>query len=153
MKTYLDETLETKLKELRDYESETYIRWGSRKRIFKIVGVRFEIKFCKAEMLLRDTMHDGHIKKKLQMVEMMHRALDALNKKCEESGYTRIQPNTRCFNFDKKTALVCDTDDEKPILNKIHKDEPDMMIFSVEELLKMHPIRLYESKRIVKQIR
>ena len=45
MKTYLDETLETKLKELRIYESETYEKWGNRKRIFKMVGVKFEIKF------------------------------------------------------------------------------------------------------------
>ena len=152
MKTYLDETLKTKLKELRDYESETYIRWGSRKRIFKMVGVRFEIKFCKAEMLLRDTMHNGHVKKKLQMVEMMHRALDALNKKCEESGYTRIQPNTRCFNFDKKTAIVCDTDDEKPILNKIHKNEPDMMIFSVEELLRCIPSDFMQAKELLSKL-
>jgi len=152
MKTYLDETLETKLKELRDYESETYIRWGSRKRIFNMVGVRFEIKFCKAEMLLRDTMHNGHVKKKLQMVEMMHRALDALNKKCEESGYTRIQPNTRCFNFDKKTAIVCDTDDEKPILNKIHKDEPDIMIFSVEELLRCIPSDFMKAKELLSKL-
>jgi len=152
MKTYLDETLETKLRELRNYESETYIRWGSRKRIFKMVGVRFEIKFCKAEMLLRDTMHNGHVKKKLQMVEMMHRALDALNKKCEESGYTRIQPNTRCFNFDKKTAIVCDTDDEKPILNKIHKNEPDMMIFSVEELLRCIPSDFMQAKELLSKL-
>ena len=152
MKTYLDETLETKLKELRDYESETYIRWGSRKRIFKMVGVKFEIKFCKAEMLLKDTMHDGHVKKKLQMVEMMHRAFDALNKKCEESGYTRIQPNTRCFNFDSKTAIVCDTDDEKPILNKIHKDEPDMIIFSVEELLRCIPSDFMKAKELLSKL-
>ena len=152
MKTYLDETLDTKLKELRIYESETYERWGSRKRIFKMVGVNFEIKFCRAEMLLKDTLHDAHAKKKLQMVEMMHRALDALNKKCEESGYTRIQPNTRCFNFDKKKAIVCDTDDEKPILNKIHKDEPDMMIFSVEELLRCIPSDFMKAKELLSKL-
>ena len=152
MKTYLDETLETKLKELRIYESETYERWGSRKRIFKMVGVNFEIKFCRAEMLLKDTLHDAHTKKKIQMVEMMHRAFDALNKKCEESGYTRIQPNTRCFNFDNKTAIVCDTDDEKPILNKIHKDEPDMMIFSVEELLRCIPKDFMKAKELLSKL-
>lgn len=152
MKTYLDETLDTKLKELRIYESETYERWGSRKRIFKMVGVDFEIKFCRAEMLLKDTLHDAHAKKKIQMVEMMHRAFDALNKKCEESGYTRIQPNTRCFNFDKKTAIVCDTDDEKPILNKIHKDEPDMMIFSVEELLRCIPKDFMKAKELLSKL-
>lgn len=152
MKTYLHESLETKTKDLRIYESETYEKWGSRKRIFKIVGVRFEIKFCKAEMMLRDTMHNGHVKKKLQMVEMMHRAFVALNKKCEESGYIMIQPSSRCFNFDKKTAIVCDTDNEKPILMKIHKNEPDMMIFSVEELLRCIPKDFMEAKELLSKL-
>ena len=152
MKTYLHESLETKAKELRIYESETYEKWGSRKRIFKIVGVRFEIKFCKAEMMLRDTMHNGHVKKKLQMVEMMHRAFVALNKSCEESGYIMIQPSSRCFNFDKKTAIVCDTDDEKPVLMKIHKHEPDMMIFSIEELLRCIPKDFMEAKQLLSKL-
>jgi len=152
MKTYLHESLETKTKELRIYESETYEKWGSRKRIFKIVGVRFEIKFCKAEMMLRDTMHNGHVKKKLQMVEMMHRAFVALNKSCEESGYIMIQPSSRCFNFDKKTAIVCDTDDEKPVLMKIHKHEPDMMIFSIEELLRCIPKDFMEAKQLLSKL-
>ena len=152
MKTYLHESLETKTKELRIYESETYEKWGSRKRIFKIVGVRFEIKFCKAEMMLRDTMHNGHVKKKLQMVEMMHRAFVALNKSCEESGYIMIQPSSRCFNFDKKTAIVCDTDDEKPVLMKIHKNEPDMMIFSIEELLRCIPKDFMKAKELLSKL-
>jgi len=152
MKTYLHESLETKTKELRIYESETYEKWGSRKRIFGIVGVRFEIKFCKAEMMLRDTMHNGHVKKKLQMVEMMHRAFVALNKRCEESGYIMIQPNSRCFNFDKKTAIVCDTDDEKPILLKIHNNEPNMMIFSIEELLRCIPKDFMEAKELLSKL-
>ena len=152
MKTYLHESLETKTKELRIYESETYEKWGSRKRIFKIVGVRFEIKFCKAEMMLKDTMHNGHVKKKLQMVEMMHRAFVALNKRCEESGYIMIQPNSRCFNFDKKTAIVCDTDDEKPILMKIHKNEPDMMISSIEELLRCIPKDFMAAKELLSKL-
>lgn len=152
MKTYLHESLETKTKELRIYESETYEKWGSRKRIFKIVGVRFEIKFCKAEMMLKDTMHNGHVKKKLQMVEMMHRAFVALNKRCEESGYIMIQPNSRCFNFDKKTAIVCDTDDEKPVLYKVHKNEPDIMIFSVEELLRSIPQDFMEAKALLSKL-
>jgi len=152
MKTYLDETLETKLKELRIYESETYEKWGNRKRIFKMVGVKFEIKFCRAEIMLKDILHDAHTKKKLQMVEMMLRAFDSLNIKCEESGYTMIQPSSRCFNFDKKTAIVCDTDDEKPILIKIHKNEPDMMIFSVEELLRCIPKDFMEAKQLLSKL-
>ena len=152
MKTYLDENLETKLKELRMYESETYEKWGSRKRIFKMIGVDFEIKFCRAEQMLRDTLYKGNAKKKMQMVEMMHRAFVALNKSCEESGYIMIQPSSRCFNFDKKTAIVCDTDDEKPVLMKIHKNEPDMMIFSIEELLRCIPKDFMEAKELLSKL-
>lgn len=152
MKTYLDENLETKLKELRIYESETYEKWGSRKRIFKMIGVDFEIKFCRAEQMLRDTLYKGNPKKKMQMVEMMLRAFVALNKSCEESGYIMIQPSSKCFNFDKKTAIVCDTDDEKPVLMKIHKNEPDMMIFSIEELLRCIPKDFMKAKELLSKL-
>ena len=152
MKTYLDESFESGLKKLRAYESESFERWGSRKRIFKMLGLDFEIKFCRAESMFKDALYKGHVKEKIKMVEMMTRAFDSLNKKCEESGYMRIQPNTRCFNFDKKTAIVCDTDDEKPILNKIHKDEPDMMIFSVEELLRCIPSDFMKAKELLSKL-
>ena len=152
MKSYLDKALEVKLKELRAFELETYERWGSRRRIFKMVGVKFEIKFCRGEQMLKDSLQDDSPRKKMQMVEMMFRAFDALNRKCEESGYTRIQPSTRCFNFDKKTALICDTDEEKPILVKIHKDEKDMMIFSIEELLRCIPKDFMKAKQILSKL-
>ena len=152
MKTYLDETLEDKLKELRVYELETFVKWGNRKRIFKMVGVQFEIKFCKAEQLLKDSLYSDTTAQKLKMVEMMIRAYEQLNIKCEESGYIMIQPNVKCFNFDKKTALVCDTDDEKPALEMIHKDEKDIMIFSIEELLRCIPDDFMKAKQLLSRL-
>ena len=152
MKTYLDETLEDKLKELRVYELETFVKWGNRKRIFKMVGVQFEIKFCKAEQLLKDSLFSNTTAQKLKMVEMMIRAYEQLNIKCEESGYIMIQPNVKCFNFDKKTALVCDTDDEKPALEMIHKDENDIMIFSIEELLRCIPDDFMKAKELLSKL-
>jgi hypothetical protein len=86
------------------------------------------------------------------MVDMMHRAFVALNIKCEESGYIMIQPRAKCFNFDKKTALICDTDDQKPLLVKIHKDEPDIMIFSIEELLRCIPKDFMAAKQILSKL-
>ena len=152
MKTYLDKNLESKLKELRTYELETYEKWGSRKRIFKMVGVQFEIKFCRGEQMLRESLESDVVRKKMQMVDMMFRAFDSLHIKCEESGYNRIQPSTRCFNFDKKTAIICDTDDEKSILYKVHKDEPDIMIFSIEELLRCIPKDFMKAKQILSKL-
>ena len=152
MKTYLDETLEQKLKQLRTYENNTYVKWGNRKRIFKIVGVQFEIKFCKAEQLLRESLQNDAVQKKLKMVEMMLRAFEQLNIKCEESGYAQIQPNARCFNFDNKTALICDTDADKPLLEKIHKDEDNIVIFSVEELLRCIPKDFMQAKVLLSKL-
>ena len=152
MKTYIDETLESKLKELRTYEVDTYIKWGNRKRIFKMVGVQFEIKFCKAEQILKDSLYSDTTAQKLKMVEMMIRAYEQLNIKCEESGYIMIQPNVKCFNFDNKTALVCDTDDEKPALEMIHKDEKDIIIFSIEELLRCIPDDFMKAKELLSKL-
>lgn len=152
MNTYLNESLKDKLKELRLYEVDTRIKWGNRKRIFKMVGVQFEIKFCRAEQMLKDSIHNDSPKKQLQMVEMMLRAYEQLNIKCEESGYIQIQPNARCFNFDNKTALVCDTDSEKPVLEKIHKDEKDIMIFSIEELFRCIPNDFIKAKELLSKL-
>ena len=38
MNTYLNDSLKDKLKELRIYELETKVKWGNRRRIFKMVG-------------------------------------------------------------------------------------------------------------------
>ena len=150
--TYLDKQLNTKLKELRTYESQTYAKWGNRKRIFKIVGVDFEIKFCRAEMILKKSLQSEPAKRKIARVEMMDRALQQLNIKLESSGYHQIQPNARSFRFDNKNILVCDTDEEKPLLIKIHKQEKDVAIFSVEELLRCIPKDFIDAKQLLSNL-
>jgi hypothetical protein len=117
-----------------------------------MVGVDFEIKFLKAEQMLKTSLRTDPPKKQIIMVEMMLRAYEQLNIKCEESGYIMIQPNAKCFTFDKKTALICDTDDEKPVLELIHKDEKDIMIFSIEELLRCIPNDFMRAKELLSKL-
>lgn len=150
--TYLDNQFKDKLKALRTYESETYAKWGNRKRIFKMVGVDFEIKFCRAEMILKESLRSESTQKKITRVEMMDRALQQLNIKLESSGYAQIQPNARSFRFDNKNILVCDTDEEKPLLVKIHKQEKDIAIFSVEELLRCIPKDFMDAKHLLSKL-
>ena len=152
MSNYLEESLKDKLKELRIYEAETKVKWGNLKRIYKMVGVDFEIKFLKAEQMLKTSLRTDPPKRQIIMVEMMLRAYEQLNIKCEESGYIMIQPNAKCFTFDKKTALICDTDDEKPVLELIHKDEKDIMIFSIEELLRCIPDDFMRAKELLSKL-
>tara|TARA_R110002020_G_scaffold453699_1_gene668719 strand:- start:1950 stop:2444 length:495 start_codon:yes stop_codon:yes gene_type:complete len=144
MDNYLIESLEDKLKQLRTYESNIYEKWGNRKRIFKITGVDFEIKFCKAEMMLKESLRKDLPKKKIQMVEMMERALDHLNIECEKSGYHIIQPSYKCFCFQDKIAMVCDTDEQMPLMRKIYRNEDDVLFFSIEELFRCIPKDIME---------
>ena len=150
--TYLDNQLKDKLKELRTYESETYAKWGNRKRIFKMVGVNFEIRFCRAEMILKESLQNETVKRKIARVDMMNRALQQLNIKLESSGYAQIQPNARLFRFDNKNIVVCDTDEEKPLLIKIHKQEEDVAVFSIEELLRCIPKDFMDAKHLLSKL-
>ena len=150
--TYLDKQLKDKLKALRAYESETYAKWGNRKRILKMVGVDFEIKFCRAEMILKQSLQSESIQKKITRVDMMDRALQQLNIKLESSGYPQIQPNARAFRLNNNNILVCDTDEEKPLLVKIHKQEKDIAIFSIEELLRCIPKDFMDAKHLLSKI-
>ena len=150
--TYLDKQLKDKLKALRTYELETYAKWGNRKRILKMVDVDFEIKFCRAEMILKESLRKETTQKKITRVEMMDRALQQLNIKLENSGYAQLEPNVRSFRLDNKNILVCDTDEEKPLLIKIHKEEKDIAIFSIEELLRCIPKDFMEAKHLLSKL-
>ena len=150
--TYLEKQFKDKLKALRAYESETYAKWGNRKRILKMVGVDFEIKFCRAEMMLKESLRKETTQRKISRLEMMDRALQQLNIKLESSGSPQIQPNARLFRFDNKNILVCDTDEEKPLLIKIHKQEEDVAIFSIEELLRCIPKDFMDAKHLLSKL-
>ena len=150
--TYLDNQLKDKLKALRANESETYAKWGNRKRILKMVDVDFEIKFCRAEMILKESLRKETTQRKISRVEMMNRALQQLNIKLESSGYAQLQPNVRSFILDNKNILVCDTDEEKQQLIKIHKEEKDIAIFSIEELLRCIPKDFMEAKNLLSKL-
>jgi len=116
MNTYLDESLKDKLKQLRVYEAETKVKWGNFKRIYKMVGVDFEIKFIKAEQLLKKSLREDPPKKQIAMVEMMMRAYEQLNIKCEGRGYIMI--------FSIEELLRCIPNDfmkAKELLSKLDK--------------------------------
>ena len=117
-----------------------------------MVDVDFEIKFCRAEMILKESLRKETTQRKISRVEMMDRALQQLNIKLESSGYAQLQPNVRSFILDNKNILVCDTDEEKPQLIKIHKEEKDIAIFSIEELLRCIPKDFMEAKNLLSKL-
>lgn len=149
---YLEETFKKQLKDYRDYETSIECKWGGKKRLFKCVDTQLEIKFCKAEMLLKDSLVNGNVREKMQMIQMMYRAYTALIKKTEDNGYTELEPQYRCYKYkNNKIAIVCDLEHELPRLKELHSQDKDVVLFSIEELFRfMHPEYL-EAKETFKE--
>tara|TARA_B100000900_G_C20571932_1_gene713588 strand:- start:846 stop:1340 length:495 start_codon:yes stop_codon:yes gene_type:complete len=138
---YLEETVKSKLKEYRGYVSTIDEEWGGRKRLFKCVDVKLEIKFSKAEMLLKKSLSDDNPKKKLQMIQMMYRAWDALIKEALDRGYEKLEKEFRCYRYGKdKIAIVCDSDLQLSYLKGKYRNDKDTVLFSMQELFNfIHP--------------
>lgn len=140
-KTYLQETLPKQLKDFRDYESSIENEWGGKKRLFKCVDVKLEIKFCRAQMLFDESLIESPVKKKIEMIEMMYRAYNALILKAEENGYKKLLTDYKCYAYNKeKIAIVCDSDLQLSNLKYIHGKDKNVVLFSMEELFRfVHP--------------
>ena len=141
MKRFLQEPIEKQLKDFRDYESSIENDWGGKKRLFKCVDVQLEIKFCKAQMLFDKSLVESPVKKKIEMIEMMYRAYNALITKAEENGYKKLLTDYKCYEYNKeKIAIVCDSDLQLSNLKSIHGKDKNVILFSMEELFRfVHP--------------
>lgn len=150
MKSILDTEVEKRLIELRNYEEEFICKYGSLKRIYKLVGVNLEIKFSKAKMLLQESLDGKQPKHKMQMIEMMFRAYTALEKQILERGFKPLAPQIRVYEYGKgKLAYICDYDDEKANMIKQYEKETDVVFFSMEELLRCIPSEFMDAKRLL----
>ena len=137
MKNYKEEAFTKTLKDFRSYESEINKLWGGRKRLFKCVDVNLEIKFCKAEMIFEEALIDNNLNIKIQRVEMMYRAYTALINKAKENGHQELNVEYRCYQFDKnRIAIVCDLDIELPTLKAKYGKDKDVLLWSVQELMR-----------------
>tara|TARA_Y100001937_G_scaffold62295_1_gene85460 strand:- start:2374 stop:2868 length:495 start_codon:yes stop_codon:yes gene_type:complete len=135
------------LRELRRFEANFICKYGSIKRIYKMVGVDMEIKFEKAKMLFRKSLAEDQRKRQMQMLYMMYRAYGSLEDCIKANGYSELEPQIRCYDYDKgKYALVCDYDDEKPSMIKNYNLDADAVFFSMQELFRIIPTDLMQIK-------
>ena len=150
MKNYIDIEVDKRISELRDHEDYMLGKYGSLKRIYKLLGANFEIKFCKAKMLLTTALEGKEGKAKLQMIDMMFRAWDSLEKQILDRGFKPLAPQIRVYEYGKgKLAYICDYDDEKANMIKQYEKETDVVFFSMEELLRCIPSEFMDAKRLL----
>ena len=135
------------LRELREFEANFICKYGCMKRIYKMVGVDMEIKFEKAKMLFRKSLAEDQRKRQMQMLDMMYRAYETLEDCIKANGYSALEPQIRCYDYDQgKYALVCDYDDEKPSMIKNYNLDADAVFFSMQELFRIIPTDLMQIK-------
>ena len=141
MKTYLDETYIKQIANYRKYETSVDKIWGGKKRLFKCVDVQLEIKFCKAQMLFDESLKSQPAKKKIEMIEMMYRAWDALIKETKANGFLELEEEYKCYQYNNdKIAIVCDSDLQLSNLKSKYGKDKNTILFSMEELFRfVHP--------------
>ena len=140
MKSYIEENLKVKLKEFRDFESSIDISWGGKKRLENLVTINLGMKFGKAEYIFKESLQKDKPQIVITRIDMMYRAYEALIQDAKNQGYSEIKAEYRCYKFDKdKLALICDLDAQLPRLRNTHKNEPNTLFFSVEELFRCIP--------------
>jgi len=94
-----DKDFRLKLDEYRDFEKQFRIKYGSLKRVYKLVSTETEIKFSKALMLFRNALVTDDYMKKQKMLEMMYRAYDALETELLSFGYKPIEANVKSLSL------------------------------------------------------
>ena len=86
------------------------------------------------------------------MCEMMQRAWDAIIEAALDNGYTELNPNVSCFEYNKnKYALIVDNDYELKNVYDKYKQEEDCIIFSIEELFRCIPEHCIDAKEQLTQ--
>ena len=102
-------------------------------------------------MLLDESLKSQPAKKKIEMIEMMYRAWDALINKAEENGYTQLDEEYRCYEYKDLIAIICDSDLQLSNLKSKFGKDKNTILFSMEELFRfVHPDYM-DAKKIFKQ--
>ncbi len=150
MKSYLDESFIKQINAYRSFVINIDDEWGGKKRLFKLVNVELEIKFCKAEMLLDESLKGQIAKNKIDMIEMMYRAWAVLISKAEENGYTKFEQGYKCYEHKDNILIVCDSDLQLSSLKLKFGKDKKTLLYSMEELFRFIPPDLMEAKKIFK---
>jgi len=138
-----------KLEDYREYEKRFNIKYGTLHRVYKLVSVETEIKFCKALTLFKNAMMGNDYVRKQKMLDMMYRAYAALENELLNMGYKPIESNVKSFKFGKHVALICDYDYEKDNMIAKHKNDKGVLFFSIEELFRCIPSEYMDYKALL----
>ena len=121
-KTYNEATLKL-LIQYQDYKTKFHTKWGDQKRLDRLVGVEFRVKFMKAEQLFKAAALERIDSKTVKMIDMMYRAYGALEEEMQTLGYKPLEPHIRCFDWDGVIWYVTDLDYEIPRAMQRYKSE------------------------------
>ena len=76
-KPYNEATLKL-LSAYQEYKKGFHTKWGDQKRLDRLVGVDFRVKFMKAEQMFKESVLSNVDTTTVRMIDMMYRAYNAL---------------------------------------------------------------------------
>ena len=144
-KPYNEATLKL-LSAYQEYKKGFHTKWGDQKRLDRLVGVDFRVKFMKAEQIFKEAALDRVDSKTVKMIDMMYRAYEALEEEMQTLGYKPLEPHIRCFDWDGVIWYVTDLDYEIPRAMQLFKHEGEANFISIQELLRTVPKELMQMR-------
>ena len=144
-KKHSNETIKL-LEKYQKFKHEFHTKWGDQKRLDRLVGVDFRVKFMKAEQIFKESVLSNIDTTTVKMIDMMYRAYDALEEQMHNLGYKPLEPHIRCFDWDGQIWYVTDLDYEVPRAMQMYKSEGKANFISIQELLRTVPKELMQMR-------
>lgn len=146
-----DKELHDSIMQLNTLQEEIALKWGN-ERIMKLISPELLVRYQRALTKYKNEYLSGN---KIELIQMMIRANQALIHDVQNKGYNELSPE---FIFvqhpeTKQQLIICTNKDDMPIAHQKYKEKEDVIIFDINELLTVIDKNILNIKKATRKVR
>ena len=133
------------------YELKTYIdeSWNL-DRLLSCISIELKTRFIRALKHYDDNIFITN--NKLELLEMMHRAYEALIDEADSLGFKKLEHEFWFINYQNKDYIICKNNNNHELAFKKYGNKENVIILTIEELLIVFGEDLYKIKQSLKKL-
>jgi hypothetical protein len=146
-----DKELHDSIMQLNTLQEEIALKWGN-ERIMKLISPELLVRYQRALNKYKNEYLSGN---KIELIQMMIRANQALIHDVQNKGYNELSPE---FIFvqhpeTKQQLIICTKKDDIPVAHQKYKEKEDVIIFDINELLTVIDKNILSIKKATHKVR
>lgn len=146
-----DKELHDSIIQLNTIQEEIALKWGTQ-RIMKLISPELLVRYQRALTKYKNEYLAGN---KIELIQMMIRANQALILDVQNKGYNELSPE---FIFvqhpkTKQQLIICTNKDDIPIAYQKYKEKEDVIIFDINELLTIVDKNILSIKKATRKVK